>query len=163
VPLATTLTDDVPSQHLMCHVHSTGRRRQGNLVGGAPVRSVAKQCARAMQHTMDIFPCTRSLHDTPRIRRSQVLGHEKNTPAANISSSKCYIHFVPGPTCQGSVPLCMPPFSYKRGGMRRYNTSSLRLSSFHSNPTHSGVGCYAPAARTTLNPRVFLCSSFHLA
>jgi hypothetical protein len=35
-----------------------------------------------------------------------------------------------------------------------------QLSSFHSNPTHSGVGYYAPAARTTLNPHVFLSSSF---
>jgi hypothetical protein len=157
------LTDDVPSQHLMCPVHSAGRWRQGNLAGGAPVRSVTKQCARAIQRTMDIVPCTRSFPGTSRIRRSRVSGHEKITPAANISSSKCYIHFVPGPTCRGSVPLCMSPFSYKGGGMRRYNTSSLRLSSFHSNPTYSGVGYYAPTARTTLNPRVFLCSSIHLA
>ena len=35
-----------------------------------------------------------------------------------------------------------------------------QLSSFHSNPTHSGVGYYAPVARTTLNPCVFLSSSF---
>jgi hypothetical protein len=28
-----------------------------------------------------------------------------------------------------------------------------------SNTSHSGVGYYAPAARTTLNPCVFLCSS----
>jgi hypothetical protein len=157
------LTDDVPSQHLMRSVHSTSRRRQGNLAGGAPVRSVTKQCARAMRQTMDIYPCTRSLSGTPRIRRSRVSRHEENTPTANISSSKCCIHFVLRPTCRGSIPLCMPPFSYKRGCMRRYNTSSLRLSSFHSNSSHSGVGCYAPAAQTTLNPRVFLCSSFHLA
>jgi hypothetical protein len=47
--------------------------------------------------------------------------------------------------------------SYKRGGMQRYNTSSLgpnldsQFSSFHVNPTYSGVGYYAPAAQTTLN------------
>jgi hypothetical protein len=35
-------------------------------------------------------------------------------------------------------------------------TSSYKLS---SNTSHSGVGCYAPVARTTLNPCVFLCSS----
>jgi hypothetical protein len=35
-----------------------------------------------------------------------------------------------------------------------------QLLSFHSNPTHSGVGYYALAARTTLNPRVLLSSSF---
>jgi hypothetical protein len=58
------------------------------------------------------------------------------------------------------------PFSYKRGGMRRYTTrnlrSHLRLASSYKltgNTSHSGVGYYAPAARTTLNPCVFLSSS----
>jgi hypothetical protein len=40
--------------------------------------------------------------------------------------------------------------------------SNLRLTSSYkltSNTSHSGVGCYAPATRTTLNPRVFLRSS----
>jgi hypothetical protein len=36
--------------------------------------------------------------------------------------------------------------------------SDSQLSSFHSNPSYSGVGYYAPADRTTLNPRVFMCS-----
>jgi hypothetical protein len=35
-----------------------------------------------------------------------------------------------------------------------------KLSQAISITTHSGVGYYAPAARTTLNPCVFLCSSF---
>jgi hypothetical protein len=38
----------------------------------------------------------------------------------------------------------------------------LRLANsykFTSNTSHSGVGYYAPAARTTLNPYVFLSSS----
>jgi hypothetical protein len=40
---------------------------------------------------------------------------------------KHYIPYVLGPTCRGPVPLCMPPFSYKRGGMRRYtHTRNLR-------------------------------------
>jgi hypothetical protein len=112
-PPATTLTDDVPSQHLMRPVHSAGRRRQDNLAGGRPVRSVTKQCTCAMRRTMNIVPYTRSFPGTPRIRRSRVSGHEKIAPAANISSSKCYIHFVPGPTCRGLVPLCMPPSAIK--------------------------------------------------
>jgi hypothetical protein len=65
------------------------------------------------------------------LRRSRVSGRKKIALAANISSSKYYSRYVPGPTCRGSVPLYMPPFSYKRGGMQRYNTSSifrLRLS-----------------------------------
>jgi hypothetical protein len=44
---------------------------------------------------------------------------DKIVSTTGISSSKCYILYVPGPTCRGPVPLCMPPFSYKRGGMRR--------------------------------------------
>jgi hypothetical protein len=43
---ATTLAGDMPSQHLMCPVQSAGRRRQGHPAGGAPDRSVGKQCAR---------------------------------------------------------------------------------------------------------------------
>jgi hypothetical protein len=36
-PLATTLTGDVPSQHLMRHGHFAGRRRQGHPADGALV------------------------------------------------------------------------------------------------------------------------------
>jgi hypothetical protein len=66
----------------------------------------------------------------------------------------------------------VPPFNYKRGGTQSYNSSSLKLTQTHLdtaqahkfiqalkiNTSHSGVGYYAPAARTTLNPCVFLCS-----
>jgi hypothetical protein len=41
---------------------------------------------------------------------------------------------------------------YRGGGLHTHSDSS-----FHNNPTHSGVGYYAPAAQTTLNPRVFMC------
>jgi hypothetical protein len=108
-----------------------------------------------------VIPSTRSFPSTPKIHRSRTTGHKGIAPAANIYSPKCYILYVPGPTCRGSVPLCMPPFSYKRGGMRRYEANCSRtLSSSYkltSNTSHSGVGYYAPAARTTLNPRVLLC------
>jgi hypothetical protein len=164
--LSTLLTGDVPPQHLMCPVHSAGRRRQGHPADGAPVQSIVKQCARAARRTVLIIPYTRSFPCTPRLRRSQTSGHKKIAPTANISSSKYYICYVPGPTCRGSVPLYMPPLAIKgeacnvtRGGSF---LPSLDLdsqhSSFHSNPTHSGVGYYAPVAQTTLNPRVFMCS-----
>jgi hypothetical protein len=58
------------------------------------------------------------------------------------------------------------PFSYKRGGMQRYKEKTSFTHSqaqLSSNTSHSGVGYYAPAARTTLNPcvlsRVLVCSS----
>jgi hypothetical protein len=170
-PPATTLTGDAPSQHLMHPVQSAGRRRQGHLADDAPDQSVCKQCAHAKRRTVPITPSTRSFPCTPRIRRSRASGHKKITPAANIGGSKRYILYVPGPTCRGPAPLCMPPFNYKRGGMRRYTgrigqaqsfrltqtlTSSYKLS---RNTPHIGVGCYAPAARTTLNPCVLLCFS----
>ena len=36
-------------------------------------------------------------------------GHKKIVSATDISGSKRYILYVPGPTCRGPVPLCMPP------------------------------------------------------
>jgi hypothetical protein len=82
-----------------------------------PVQSVNKQCARAERRTVFFIPSTRSLPCSPRMHRSQMSGYKKIAPAANICSPKCYIFYVPGPTYRGSVPLCMSPFSYKRGGM----------------------------------------------
>jgi hypothetical protein len=76
-----------------------------------------KQCARAARCTVFI-PCTRSFPCTPRLYRSWVSGRKKIAPAASVSN---YIRYVPGPTCRGSILLYMSPFSYKRGGMRRYN------------------------------------------
>jgi hypothetical protein len=112
-PPATTLTSDVPSQHLMRPVQSAGRRRQGHPADGASVQSVDKQCARAERRTVLIIPSTRSFPCTPRIHRSRMSGYKKIAPAANICNAKCYILYVPGPTCRGLVPLCMPPSAIK--------------------------------------------------
>jgi hypothetical protein len=112
--LSTLLTGNVPPQHLMRAVHSAGRRRQGHPADGMPVQSVVKQYAQAARRTMSIIPCTRSFPCTSILRRSRMSGRKKIAPTAHISSSKCYICYVPGPTCRGSVPLCMPPV----GGLR---------------------------------------------
>jgi hypothetical protein len=157
----------VPSQHLLHPVPSTGRRCQGHPAGGAPAGSARGQCVRTERRAILVFSSARSFPCTPRIRRSLASGHKKITLATDIRGSKHYILYVPGPTCRGPAPLCMPPFSYKRGGMRRY-TQTRNLRSHHSlassykltgNTSHSGVGYYAPAARITLNPCVFLRSS----
>jgi hypothetical protein len=65
-------------------------------------------------------------------------------------------HYVPGPTCQGSASLYLPPLNYKREGTQRYrkkahnlsNSQTLKLTGF----THTQyyihtveVGYYAPA------------------
>jgi hypothetical protein len=107
--LSTLLTGDVPPQHLMRPIHSAGKRRQGHPADGVPVQSIVKQCARAAGCTVSIITYTRSFPCTPILRRSWVSGRKKIAPAANISSSKYYICYVFGPTCQGSVPLYVPP------------------------------------------------------
>jgi hypothetical protein len=60
------------------------------------------------------FPCT------PRIHRPRATGHRKIASATDIRGSKLYILYVPGPTCRGPVLFVHAPFSYKRGGIRRY-------------------------------------------
>jgi hypothetical protein len=141
-------------------VPSAGRRRQGHPADSSPAGSAGEQYASAERRAILIFSSARSFPCTPRMRRSWASGRKRIVSTTDIRCSKHYILYVPMPTCWGPVPLCMPPFSYKRGGMRRYtHTRNLRLASSYkpsSNTSHSGVGYYASAAQTTLNPRVFL-------
>jgi hypothetical protein len=160
------LMGDVPSWHLMRPVPSAGRRCQTRPVDGTSNQSTGKQCARAKRHAVLIFPSIRSFPCTPRIRRSCASGHKKIVSTTDISGSKRYILYVPRPTCRGPVPLCMPPSAIKGEACNVTHTrnlrSHLRLASSYkltSNTSHSGVGYYAPAARTTLYPCVFLSSS----
>jgi hypothetical protein len=125
--LSTLLTGDVPPQHLMRLVHSAGRRRQGHPADGVPIQSAIKQYAGAARRTVSIIPYTRSFPSTPILRRSQMSGHKKIAPTANFSSSKYYISYVSGPTCRGSVPLCMPPLAIK-GEAYNVTGGALRLS-----------------------------------
>jgi hypothetical protein len=132
-------------------------------VGGTPDQYAGGLRAGSEQSTAPIFSSTRSFPCTPRIRRSWASGCKRIVSTTDIRGSKHYILYVSGTTCRGPVPLCMPPFSYKREGMPRYtHTRNLRLTSSYkpsSNTSHSGEGYYAPTARTTLNPRVFLCTA----
>jgi hypothetical protein len=53
--MSILLTDDVLSQHLMCPVHSAGRRRPGHPIDVVPVQSIIKQYARAVRCTIFII------------------------------------------------------------------------------------------------------------
>jgi hypothetical protein len=77
--------------------------------------------------------------------------------------------FCPWARMSGPRTLVRAPLSYKREGTRHYKAdrtyaqAHLDSQALKLNTSHSGVGYYAPAAQTTLNPCVFLCSSrFHL-
>jgi hypothetical protein len=119
---------------------------------------LSRQCAHVARCAV-LIPYTRSF--PLRTETTQISGVRAYEDYMGMASNSSILPFVPGPTCRGSKPLYMPPLNYKRGGMRRrQGRRSFRLThstSFLNNPTHSGVGYYAPAARTTLSPRVFVC------
>jgi hypothetical protein len=150
----------------MRHVPSAGRRCQTHPADDTSDQSTGKQCAHAERHAVLIFPSTRSFPCTPRIRRSRASGHKNIVSATYVSGSKRYIFMSLGPHV-GAQHLCAcPPSAIKGeacdGTHTRNLRSHLRLTSSYkltSNTSHSGVEYYAPAARTTLNPCVFLSSS----
>jgi hypothetical protein len=127
--LTIPLTGDVTPQHLMCPVHSAGRRRPGHPAGGVPVQSIAKQYTCAARCTVIIITCT-----SP----GRLPLHAKTTQIADIrvqegcSGNECQLLQVLHPLCpwarmSGLSTLVRAPFSYKRGGTQRYNTSSDKL------------------------------------
>jgi hypothetical protein len=126
--LSTPLTSGVPPQHLMCPVHSTDGWRPGHPAGGVPVRSDGRQCACAVESTVLIITRTLTgklpLH--ANTTQAKVSGRKEMALATSISCYKYYICYVPGPACQGSAPLYVPPLSYKRRGTQHYRASSLR-------------------------------------
>jgi hypothetical protein len=135
---ATPLAGDVPPQHLMCTVHSANGRRPGHSAGSVPFHSVGRQYARTAPYTMLIV--------TRRYRYRMRYGHY----GARRSSRRHWhwillyysLRFALGPACRGSTPLYVPTFSYKRRGMQRYNTDTLRPSSgsqVHTNSIHHTV------------------------
>ena len=113
--LSTLLTGDVPPRHLMCPVHSAGRRRPGHPTSGAPVQSdlyVAKEASAACQcYTSSRYRDTGRLH--------KVTG---------ISCSGCSLCYVPWPKCRGSVSLYVPPFAIKGRARNVTDSSTLRPS-----------------------------------
>jgi hypothetical protein len=142
----------MPSQHLMRLVPSAGRRRQGHPAGGAPAGSAGEQCARAKQRTVlsllqEASPASRRYTD---LRRQDTRGLPRQqifiVPSVIFSMSL-------GPHV-GAQCLCACPPSAIKGEACEV---TRQIQAQTHNTLHSGVGCYAPAARTTLNPRVLSC------
>jgi hypothetical protein len=75
--LSALLTGDVPPWHLMCLVHSAGRRRPGHPTGGVPVQSDSGQYAHAATRAMVIMTCT---------LLGKLLLHANATQAADIGA-----------------------------------------------------------------------------
>jgi hypothetical protein len=107
------LTGDVPSQHLMRPVQSTGRQHQGRPAGSAPDQSVGEQCARAERRTVLIIPSTRSFPCTPKIRRSRASGHKKIAPATIFVAPSAIFFMSLGPHVGAQYLCACPPLAIK--------------------------------------------------
>jgi hypothetical protein len=166
--LSTLLTGDVPPLHLLRHVHSASRRRQGHPTDGAPVQSVAET-----MRSCCTMHCTHPLYEKlpPAHRGYTNLGCQGARRLLQqqvlVATSAMFL----GPHVGAQYSCTCPPLAIKGEaydittqaeslGLDPSHTRQLKLS---SNTTHSGVGYYALAARTTLNSCVFLCSFLHLA
>jgi hypothetical protein len=146
----------------MCPVPSAGRRRQGHPAGGASAGSAGEQCACAKQRTVLYLLQEAS----PARRRYTDLGRQdtRGLPRQQIFIVPSVIFSMSLGPHVGAQCLCAcPPSAIKgeacdvtrlRPNSRQTLSSSYKLP---SNTSHSGVGYYAPAARTTLNPHVLSC------
>jgi hypothetical protein len=165
--LPTLLTGDVPPRHLLRPVLSAGERRQVHPTDGAPVQSVAETvCPCCVVH------CTHPLYEKlPRARRGyKDLGCQGARRSLQqevlVATSAMFL----GPHVGAQYSCTCPPFAINGEACDVTNQAqSLGLDPCHSrqlelssNTTHSGVGYYTLAARTTLNSCVFLCSFLHL-
>jgi hypothetical protein len=89
-------------------------------VGGTPDQSTSGLRAGSEQSTATIFSSARSFPCTSGIRRSRASGKGILSRQRILEDPKTIFFMSLGPHV-GAQPLCAcPPFSYKRGGMRRY-------------------------------------------
>jgi hypothetical protein len=142
----------------MCPVPSAGRRRQGHPAGGAPAGSAGEQCARAKQRTV----LSLLQEASPPRRKYTDLGRQdtRGLPRQQIFIVPSVIFSMSLGPHVGAQCLCACPPSAIKGEACDVTNSRQTLSSSYklpSNTSHSGVGYYAPTARTTLNLRMLSC------
>jgi hypothetical protein len=124
--MSIPLAGDVPPQHLICPVHSAGRRRPGHPAGGVPVYSIGRLYA-VLWHTLCSSSLTRyrgRSRDISISYRLWTLWRWEITQA--LQALVISFHFAHGTTCRSSVSLYVPPLSYKGEGTLRYRTDPTR-------------------------------------
>jgi hypothetical protein len=102
------------------------------LVGSTPIlpRALRSSLLTRYQGSSRRISILRGLQTSWRQKIAQAL-------LALVTPIMCSFRYVPGPTCQGSASLYVPPLSYKREGTQRYKSSSLKLSSTQDPQTSS--------------------------
>jgi hypothetical protein len=125
---------DVPTRHLMRPVHSDGRRRPDQaacLSNQATSSTPTPLHARSGHHDLNDIEepsAARQFYSNGGCR-----GIGRGCKVTDISCSGYPICYVSEPMCRGSESFCTcPPFSYKRGGTRRYKTDPILGSLRHS-------------------------------
>jgi hypothetical protein len=137
--LSIPLTDDVPSRHLMRPVHYAGRRRPVHSAdrrrpvhsaGGVPIHSIGRQHTHTIACTALIItrtlPRKLPLHINTT-RAADIMAPGDCSGVTCISYSMYFFHSVPGPTCQGSASLYVPPLSYKREDTQCYMAEATEV------------------------------------
>jgi hypothetical protein len=142
----------MPSQHLMRPVPSAGRRRNGHPASSTPAGSAGEQCARAKQRTV----LSLLQEASPARRRYTNLGRQntRGLPRQQIFIVSSVIFSMSLGPHVGAQRFCACPPSAIKG---EACDVTREIQAQNHNTLQSGVGCYAPAARTTLNPRVLSC------
>jgi hypothetical protein len=134
---ARRLTGDVPSQHLISPIHSAARRSDGSTFNASSLCSSSRQ---RLGHPADGVPvqsvgrwrtATRSVlmttHTLPRKqpREANAISTTYITTLGegpDVAGVSYFPPFCPWARMSGLSTLVRAPLSYKRGGMRRYNT-----------------------------------------
>jgi hypothetical protein len=184
--LSTPLAGDVPPQHLMSHVHSAGRWCAASALNepcplrwwaatrpscrrrACPFRWQAVQpcrgihCARHHSYVTREASAARQCYADRGYHGARRLHWQPGSVAPSITSVMSL-----GPHVGAQYPCTYPPWAIKGRAhdVTRQTQTHLDPAQAHKfiqalklNTSHSGVGYYAPVARTTLNPCVFLCS-----
>jgi hypothetical protein len=123
--LSTLLTGDVPPRHLLCPVHSAGRRCQGHPADSAPVQSVAETvrpcCAVHCTHPLceKLPPARRDYADLGCQGARRLLQHK-----ILVATSAMFL----GPHVWAQYSCTCPPLAIKGEACNVTTQTQLRLS-----------------------------------
>jgi hypothetical protein len=165
--------------HAACH-HADGRRALSAFIASCPIHwqeasespSRRRACPVCWQ---TVRPC-RAAHCAHHPFYKKLPLYAEDTKISDVRAQEAcpqqqtfvapsVIFFMSlGPHVEAQCLCACPPSAIKGEACDVTNISKLRLNhtltssyKLSSNTSHSGVGYYAPAARTTLNPRVLSC------
>jgi hypothetical protein len=134
----------VPSHSLRIRrapVHSTDRRRAQSTIRG-PRNYSHVTISRAITHHYSCGLLSINAAWTASIITST--NYSCVTLSALVIPIMYFFHYAPGPACQGSASLYVPPLNYKREGTQRYKGLAQSHTQYYLHTVE--VGYYALSA-----------------